>query len=313
MQHVGEVIKKYREMDKLSVEELAIKSKIDVEKIVEIENTGVVEDDSILIPLSEVLMVDLLYHNMCYKNYIILQNESYYLKLRKAIIERDYEKIKQCMKAYNSMPLAVEKEIKQTTLYGEILLINIFEEDYEKSIRLALEGLGFETIKDLIDYIDENKIVRYEASFYSIMLALGYALFEIGEVEYNKQLYYKIYKQFAKYVSHFEEITEDEKRLFIVLISNASYSLFNVGEYEECLKLCEMGIEKSFKYNKNHMLDYLHKIKTECLYKLSRYEESKENYLLFLKIVGYSKNNRILDELNESIKSEYPLLVECTN
>ncbi len=310
MQHLGEIIKTYRDIRNITIEDLSIKSNIGIDEILELENTGIVKDEMVLKKISEILEVDLVYQNNIYNDFISIQNEQYYLELRDAIYLKDYNKIKECINKFDYLPISENKEIKQTRLYGEILLVNIFEEDYQKSIDMALDGLGFNDIQELIDFIDEERVVKYAHSLYSINLSLGYSLLKVGQVQHTKYLYYKMFKHFNNYVVHSKEISEYDKRLFVILISNAGYLLFKTGEYDECLKNCEMGLEKSFKYNKAHMLDYLYKIKAECLYKIGEFEESKRNYLIFKDVVKYSNNTKLLNELNEIIKDEYTLLLE---
>ncbi len=237
-----------------------------------------------------------------------------YLDMINAIENKDIEEMKNAVKSFEGVIfLKEDKEVKQTVMYCKALIMSYEDKEYEKSLALALEALDVASVEELISSINLKRIKRYNAAFYSLNNCIGFNLKKLEKYDLCKELLEATFENIKNNMLIPNiSLSNFEKRRIVIVINNYAYSLLITKNYQKALEVCEFGLKQSFKMDKIHVLEFLFKIKTECTYKLGDIEESKKTYRAFLELMKYSNNERVLNELNELIPSEYPLLLdEC--
>ena len=128
-----------------------------------------------------------------------------------------------------------DKHNKQVLLYAKAMLA-YYRKEYHDMYNHAFEGI--QITKPLFQ---EDNIDTYSLFFDEILLInlIGIALFYISTIEKSTD----VFKSLLKCLDN-GYVDEDEKsKTYIRIMFNLSNNLAQSGQYEECINVCEVGVE----------------------------------------------------------------------
>ena len=154
---------------------------------------------------------------------------------------------------------------RQFLLYTKALL-SYHCEEYKTMYDTAYEG-----IKITKPLFDEDKIDTYVLFFDEIQLVnlIAISHFHISSIERSTNVFLKLKKCLdSGYVDE-----EEKSKTYIRILFNLSNNLGQLGRYDECISICEIGIEFCGKYQHSHHYPLFLFNKGVCLICLDRKEE----------------------------------------
>lgn len=305
---LSKILKKIRLDYGFTQRELADKIACSQELISKIELDRHEVTDDILLALSTVYKIDLLNYKADIKKFNSFKEYKAYNEL---LIYFDYR----------TDLKKIEKMLKNKTVqgfdYGEPLLLkrhckallelNLYNNP-QKAIESALENLEC-TLEEFLEL--EPKTLK-SPFYYSSVLLLSIALYEVGKVDLVSNI-------FEKYLNHYKPLLDSgyvkhskqgylHSKIYLLALSNYAYMVFTSGDYEKANKLCDYTLIESKKHDKQYAIPDILKLKTEIFYKDNKIDEAKAIFMHLKLYCMYNMNSSFFNKTEEGFKNAYPLL-----
>lgn len=231
---------------------------------------------------------DFMMYNLVSKDEFYLHDLKY--RIRQAYINGDIELGKKLMDEFEKLL----KEPSQTDIQFEIMYNTIlYSEEYSAEEKL----LRFEKALRITCPRYGTGNAFYMLSFEEIILlqniAICYA--QLDNMDKCISIFYSVLEFYDKHIVNKEE----ELRMKPAILYNLTRALIETERYEECVKICKLGIEMSQTTGRCPMFALTLYHMGFALHSLERIEESKK-YFFQAYCVGYAMNDSEAMELTES-------------
>lgn len=223
-------------------------------------------------------------------------------EIKQYIDNKEIEKAKLLLAEYEEMTSTKSNVHKQFIVRSKALINELQGGTIEKTLDLLMEAItytvpGFKTYKIQEYYLSNTEL--------NIIIDIIQRMISMGDQERAKELLY----QTLEYLDGHDSMEKDNK-LYPKVAILACRLLMQRNEYEEALKLCNKGLEKTKGTRKLDFLGDLYLIKaqtTEVLQKDNtlRLEECPKLYLQAYYVYEFCDEHDTAEKIKQHILEEY--------
>ncbi len=311
--NLGDLICKLREINNITQEELAQSINCSRSYISYLERNQRNLQPEYCTPLSRALNFNFKvylrnYHKYNSINHYILTN-----KIIDLLNESNYDKAQFVLENDNNI-----NELS----YGAAYIIKVYSTTLIKVVNNQDYISAEKDILNLLKINSRNKIAEFtpdfsdEERYYSSIILLSNILASQGEYKYVVSLLSNTIDFLEKHL--FDEIYSKEtidlyyRKLYITAYNNYADAFFNLGEYSEALKYCNITCELIVKYELNHIWELVLKLKIEVLCSMNKFDEAQMVYDDFKVICKLKGMTDYFNFFNEIVNSSYPQITTST-
>lgn len=206
----------------------------------------------------------------------------------------------------------VQKYVNDTTIksyiiYCHALIYLHIKRDYMSCISVILEYFNVPSLEELYNF---NPTLSENINYYSCLVILGVALYEVGEVELSERLtkntldYVKSYFFSKPIITNSVDVRM--KKTYIALLNNHADNLYIKHDLDEALVACNKAIETVTSMGLLYILNLILKLKLQIVCGLNIPSEIDDAYNQFRAICSLLKKQDYFNTSMDEIRKEYP-------
>ncbi len=309
MKNLGAIVKKLRQSNNYSQEELAKLCNCNRKTIYRIEKEEVGISDFMIDKLNSIFNISLNEYLSIIQNYNCYETYLKYNLLRTAINNMDYYLIEKYYEEFKKLEGFKNGEPYYMIHFAKFIILSNNNEQINEITNSSFEILNINSIDELVLIIKKEILLP---SQYAIINLLAMNFRNTGDITSSYKVSKTLYntfnnKMFAIKLS-FKKYDISFINKYIAYINNLADCCFTLKYYDNTLTLIDEAISLSKKYNSLYYIEVLLSLKVEVEYMLNNISDSEKYYKQFVSFCIFKDNEKLLVAKEICYKENLPLL-----